>query len=164
VRGAAIVVKYLDQFEPEVAAYITARYVLNAMAKRSKLQTVALAISKALEDALNHETLQKENPGLYRQLLRKIEKSSDERYRHVLLKRQQKFAGIETVEWTMKHKLQTGELLVHLMAQSTDMIVRSRTRWRDAAPPSSSCRRRRRSNGWRRRTRAASCSRPCSCR
>lgn len=123
VRGAAVVVKYLDQFDADVAAYITARYVLNAMAKRSKLQTVALAIAKALEDALSHETLRKENPGLYQQLLRKIAKSSDERYRHVLLKRQSKFAGIETIAWTTKHKLQLGELLVTLMANCQDPLV-----------------------------------------
>lgn len=123
LRGAAVVVKYLDQFDADVVAYITARYTLNAMAKRAKLQTVALSISKALEDALNHDELKKENPGLYRQLLRKIEKSNDERYRHVLLKRQQKFAGIETIQWTIKHKLQLGELLVHLMATATDTVV-----------------------------------------
>jgi DNA-directed RNA polymerase len=122
VRGAAVVVKFLDQYPADAAAYITARYVLNSMSKGLSLQAVALALAKALEDALSHDHLQKENPGLYRQLLRKIEKSSDERYRHVLLRRQQKYAGIETVPWSTKHRLQLGELLIHLMAESTGMV------------------------------------------
>lgn len=121
-RGAAVVAKFLSQFDADVVAYITARYVLNAMVKRSKLQTVALAVSKALEDAINHDELKEKNPGLYRQLQRKIEKSSDERYRHVLLKRQQKYAGLATIEWSLKNKLQIGELLVHLMASATGLV------------------------------------------
>lgn len=121
-RGAATVVKYLDQFDVDVVSYITAQRTINAIPMRMTLQNLALTLSRALEDACNHDRLKQENPGLYRQLLRKIEKSSDERYRHVVLLKQMKFAKVETVEWTLKHSFQMGELLVHLFAQSTGLV------------------------------------------
>jgi DNA-directed RNA polymerase len=121
-RKNASVVKWLSQFTPEAAAFVTARQAINAMTKKVPLQKVALGIASLLEDTLSYEELRINHPGLYRQLQRKIEKTSGEKYRHIVLRRQEKFAGIETIRWEITDKVKLGQILLHLMQHSTSLI------------------------------------------
>lgn len=122
-RRNAYVAKYLAQFEADAAAYVTARQVLNAMTRKVSLIKVALGIANMLEDTLSYERLRKEQRALYRQLQKKIENSSSESYRHVILRRQQKFAGIERIKWDITDKVKLGQLLIELMQQSTGLVT-----------------------------------------
>lgn len=120
-RGASAV-KFLSQFEADVAAFVATRQAINAMTKRIPLQRVALSIASMLEDCQNHDKLKEQEPKLYKMLLRKIEKSNNEGYRHVILVRQQKFAGIETIKWGIGDKLKLGHVLLNLLEVSTGLI------------------------------------------
>lgn len=121
-RRNAGVVKYLAQFDADVAAFVTARQAINAMTKRLPLQRVALSISNMLEDCLTHDKLREKEPRMYDQLMRKIGKSHNEGYRHVILRRQQKYAGVETIKWDISDRLKMGQVLLHLMQETTGMI------------------------------------------
>lgn len=106
---------FLRDIDPQVAAYVTARAVVNGMVKRLTLQAVALSISSLLEDAVNFEALKSESPRGYKQLQRKIAHTSDPGYRHVVLRKQQKYAGVKSIKWGRKEKAAIGLLLIDLM-------------------------------------------------
>lgn len=120
-RGAGMA-KFLTQFEPERIAFVVARKVIHKITDKVLLSTLANGVAGALEDCLNFDTLAKEAPALYRQLLKKIEKSNDEGYRHIVMKKQQQFAKVETIKWGLPEKVRMGVTLIHLMAESTGLI------------------------------------------
>lgn len=106
---------FLQDVDAEVVAYLTARRCIAAMVKRETLQTVAFGIASMIEDAVNFDKLRDENPRAYRLLQRKIAKSSDPGYRHVVMRKQQKYAGVRAIKWGRNEKLAMGLLLVELM-------------------------------------------------
>ncbi|MDF0504878.1 hypothetical protein POK33_29515 [Burkholderia cenocepacia] len=117
------IIKYLDQFEDrKLVAYVTAKVVFNHMGKMSVLGAVAGDIANRLEDCLNFDALKEAEPGLYKQLLKKIEHSRDERHRHIVLRVQQKFAKVATIKWGKAEKMRLGTTLVYLFAEATGLV------------------------------------------
>lgn len=116
------VVKFLSQFDSERAAFVTARRVIHSITEKVLLQTLATQVASALEDCLNFDKLAEEEPRLYRQLLKKIEKTNDEGRRHVIMRVQQKYAKIDSIRWGLSEKVRLGTTLVHLMAEHTGLI------------------------------------------
>lgn len=112
---------FLAELDPLVVAYLTARRCIQGMVKHESLQSVAFGIAAMLEDAVNFDRLKEENPRAYRLLQRKIAHTSNARYRHVVMRKQQKYAGIRTAKWETGHRLSLGVLLIDLM--QTSVIV-----------------------------------------
>lgn len=106
---------FLQDIDPMTAAFLTARKVVGALARRMSLQTVALDLASILEDVVNFDKLREESPRGYAQLQRKIAGSSHQGYRHVVMRRQQKYAGVRTIKWGNRDKLSLGLLLIDLM-------------------------------------------------
>lgn len=132
---SASIGKFLAQFSPERAAFIVSRRVIHSITDKVLLSTAALGVANALEDCVNHDALQKEAPKLYKQLLRKIAHSNDEGYRHIVMKRQQEFAGISYIKWGLTEKARLGTTLIHLMADTTGLIdIVKITRGRNDTP------------------------------
>lgn len=117
--GAA---KFLAQFEPERAAFIVARRVIHSCTDKVLLSTLAIQVANALEDCLNFDALETEAPKLHSQLLKKIKNSNDEGYRHVVMKKQQEFAGVSTIKWGISEKARLGTTLIHHLADATGLI------------------------------------------
>lgn len=109
---------FLQDVDPLAAAWLTARKVIGSMTKRASLQNVALSLAGIIEDAVNFDKLATEAPKAYKKLQQKISKSSDQGYRHVVMRRQQKYAGVRTIKWSVKDKLTLGMLLIDLMENS----------------------------------------------
>jgi DNA-directed RNA polymerase len=116
------IAKFLAQFSPERAAFIVARRVIHSITDKILLSTAAIQVANALEDCLNHDALEAEAPLLYKQLCRKIQHSNDEGYRHIVMKRQQEYAGVATIKWGVTEKARMGTTLIHLMVESTGLI------------------------------------------
>ncbi|SMG43711.1 DNA-directed RNA polymerase [Paraburkholderia susongensis] len=117
------IIKYLDQFEDrKLVAFVTAKVVFNHMGKMSVIGAVAGDIANRLEDCLNFDALKAAEPGLYKQLLKKIEKTRDERHRHIVLRVQQKFAKVATIKWGVSEKMRLGTALIHLFAEATGLV------------------------------------------
>lgn len=114
--------KFLTQFEAERAAFIVARKVIHQITDKVLLSTLATQVANSLEDCLNFDKLEAENPKLYKQLLKKIEKSNDEGYRHIVMKRQQEYAEVTTIKWGLSEKVRLGVTLIHLMAEATGLV------------------------------------------
>jgi DNA-directed RNA polymerase, mitochondrial len=106
------------QDDVELVAFATMHAVIQSITTGVKLQHVARTIGVTLEDQVNHEKLREQEPGLYRQLQRKIKKSTHQGYRHVVLHRQQKFAGIKTIRWGTGERVRVGALLIEIMQET----------------------------------------------
>lgn len=127
LEGAAArtvgIYKYLDQFEDrKLVAFVTAKVVFNHIGKMSVLGAVAGDIANRLEDCLNFDALKQAEPKLYKQLLKKIEHTRDERHRHIVLRVQQKFAKVATIKWGKAEKMRLGTTLVYLFAEATGLV------------------------------------------
>jgi DNA-directed RNA polymerase len=117
------VIRYMDQFpDRNMLAYVTAQAVFNHMGRMATLQAASLAVSVALEDCLNFDALKEAEPKLYKQLLKKIQHSSDDRHRHIVLRVQQKFAGVKAIKWGISEKMRLGSTLIHLFAEATGLV------------------------------------------
>lgn len=106
---------FLQDIEPMTAAFLTARKVVGSLARKDSIQSVALSLSSLLEDVVNFDKLKDESPRGYAQLQRKIKGSSHQGYRHVVMRKQMKYAGVRTIKWGSKDKLALGLLLIDLM-------------------------------------------------
>ena len=127
-HGAGTIAFLADTgLDPMVICYVTCKSVINAMVTGMQPQTVALAITKALEDTVNYDNLAETDPKAYRQLQRKIAKSTHPGYRHIVLRVQQRYAGIKAIKWGTAERLRMGTLLIELAQQSTGMFDLVRT-------------------------------------
>lgn len=61
---------YLRQVEPEQAAYLAARVIINHVAQQTSLQTVSRDIGRAIRDHLAWLKLREKEPFLYKRALR----------------------------------------------------------------------------------------------
>lgn len=112
----------LEEVEsPDTIAYITSKAVINGMARRSSLATVARGIAAQLEDAINFDKLKEEEPGLHKQLMSKIAKSSDAGYRHGVMRKQLKFAALVCVKWGTSERLRLGLHLIDIMQKTVTL-------------------------------------------
>lgn len=116
------VCKYLTQFSTEQVAFITAQAALSGIMGRQLLTQTAIKIASALEDTINFEELKAKNARAYRLLMKKIEGSSDDGYRHIVMLRQLEYAKLDRVKWGTSEKVRLGTMLVQLMADATGLI------------------------------------------
>lgn len=141
-RKSAGTIQFLEQYEPEVPAYVTAKLCIDAIAGGTRIQSLALDIAHLLEEQMNVEVMREASDKtdidrisrglhplhLYKRFLNKLKISQDGRYRHVLLKGKQEFIGIKAIRWGTGEKLRVGTLLVEIFAQATGLVELVSTR------------------------------------
>jgi len=116
-------VRYLDQFsDRKLVAFVTAKVILNHISSASMVGAVAGDIANRLEDCLNFDDLKEQQPGLYKQLIKKIENSRDERHRHIVLRIQQRYAKITPIKWGRSEKIRLGMNLITLFSEATGLV------------------------------------------
>lgn len=118
-------VKYLNQIEPEVAAAITSRVVLDGIAKGAKLVPLARSISSMIEDELAYRAFAKQDKKTFDMLVKR-EKSvngSDYRRQRNSMMHNMKARNIEWDEWPVQDQAQVGSKLIEIMAQTTGLVT-----------------------------------------
>jgi DNA-directed RNA polymerase len=113
---------FLSQYEPDMLAFITAKVIIGAMISKVSRTSVAMQLGKLLEEHDNFEQLRLEAPREYKQLLKKIEKSSDPEYRHIVMRKQQQFAKVMKIKWDTSERLWVGEYLIECCQQVSGMF------------------------------------------
>jgi DNA-directed RNA polymerase len=119
---AASVAYFMAQFDSDVVAYMAVRKIINGLTARVPLTRLAASIGTYLEDAVNFENLRTEAPGLYRQLQRRIATRKDAGVRHLILRRQSKYAGLKTVTWDQTSRVKLGLRLIDFVVEGTGLI------------------------------------------
>lgn len=115
---SASIAYFLAQFDADVAAFMALKKIIGGLAQRVPLTRMASSIGTYFEDAVNFRQLEKEAPGLYRQLQRRIATRKDAGVRHLILRRQSKYAGLKTVTWDQSSKVKLGLRLIDFVAET----------------------------------------------
>lgn len=125
-RGAAYAP--LKLLEPEIAAFIAARSLLDSIGLSKSYTASASLVGSFLEDEVRFAWLRKHHPGLFRKLDRQLSRSGNyERKRTVIVHTMNKHKvadpeGNVFVTWDDPMKAKVGALLIDLFRTSTGMV------------------------------------------
>lgn len=118
---------YLKKIEPEVAALITARVVLDGVAKGSILVALARNVAQLIEDELAFRAFKAAEPQAFSWLVRR-EKAQDAasytRQRNVM-HYNAKARGVTWEEWDNRTQMLVGSKLIEIMVAKTGLVTRT---------------------------------------
>lgn len=119
--------RFLQDIDPKVCAYVCARRALNGASAGDSLQSIAIGIGSLLEEHVMFESFAKEEPGLYNYFQRQANKSTTARYKRARLRGGVKAAerngsDIKHIEWTELEKLRVGEKLLDLFIRTCGLV------------------------------------------
>lgn len=120
----ATAVKYIEQIEPEAAALITARVVLDSVTKHVTLVPLARKVATMIEDELAFRQFAKADRNSFDWLVKR-EKSvngSDYRRQRNVMYHNMKAREIEWEEWAPDVQVQVGSRLIEIMVETTGLI------------------------------------------
>lgn len=115
-----IAVKYLDQIEPDVAAYIALRMVVDSLTgKKVALQSVAVHIGKRIEDEVRFTKFKETSSRMYARALEKAKAgTSYHRKKATMSGYERRFGGEEWTSWPEQDCLHVGSLLIDFILQT----------------------------------------------
>ena len=116
-------VKYLELLEPEVLALVTARTVLDGVAKEDNVVPLARRIATLLEDELSFRKFKKEFPKEFDYLVNRQERLSShyDRNSRVLI-HNMKARGVDPEDWPAKDQVRVGVKLIEIMVETTGLV------------------------------------------
>lgn len=123
VGRANAAARLLEDLNPRVVAYITARVVLDKVGSSTMLQGVAIALASCIEDEARFtafETVDKEHYDLTQKHLKG---TSHRRHRTRVMVYQMNKNGVAWADWPESQKVQLGVRLIELFAESTGLIT-----------------------------------------
>lgn len=120
-RLGAVSIIIEEELDLAVVAYMTAKTIIDKLTSRTnKLQTVAVIISKNIEDELRYASFQKQHPWLFKKLINEIE-NTRARKRQNLVAAYNRYCD-QWVSWSEHQRLHLGMFLVDLFMQNTGFI------------------------------------------
>lgn len=117
---------FLKEIEPEAAALITARVVLDGVAKGDILVPLARRVASMIEDEMAFRKFKEADPSTYSWLVKReqqVNGSSYRRQRQSLL-HNMRARHIEFEEWSPRDQVLVGTKLIEIMAETTGLIHR----------------------------------------
>lgn len=115
-RHAAL--RYLELVKPEVAAYMTARAVIDTYTKPRRATRMAAIIGGRLEDEVRYADFKEKAPGLWHVLSKQTKGSSDRHKRATLIHTYNKHVA-EWSSWPETELLHVGMKLLELFIDAT---------------------------------------------
>lgn len=132
-RSAAV--RSLELIEPEVAAFMATKAVLNGISGKQRLQAVAVEIGGMIEDEVRFQVFSEAkriNPITGNEVTlehyvdaiveRLEEESSDYRYKRTVLIHAMNKKGVEWQDWTKPDKLILGTKLIEIVEETTKVV------------------------------------------
>lgn len=126
---------YLDLLDPDVAAYLAAKAIIDGITGRLRIQNVAVRIGNMIEDEVHFQAFEAGegiNPrtgqmGKLRKLFQKISRgleadSADYNHKRTVLMHSAGKAGVEWTDWPKTDKLHIGIKLIEITEAATHMV------------------------------------------
>jgi DNA-directed RNA polymerase len=114
-------VKYLEGVDPETAAYLTARVILDKMSSSIMLQTLANRVGMAIEDEVRFRTFEQVAADGYKMTERSLEKTTNTRHRRRVLVFQMNRNGLAWEQWPVADTINLGVKLIELFVEATGL-------------------------------------------
>lgn len=117
-------VKWLEPFNPDALAYLTAIHVINAVTGDPKrIQAIAEGIAIAIEDDINYSKFREQQPGLYKHLMKVLKKSTSARHRKGVMSAAMSRTELDTFTFPGNDRVNVGAKLIELFVESTGLAV-----------------------------------------
>lgn len=114
----------LAMVEPELAAFMVVRVVLDHLNSRPRLQTLAYEVGILIEDELRFRHMQDNTPGLYHWAKNRIvETSANPKYQRRVMLHYQRKLGQPWEDWSRDHRIMLGVKLIELMITHTGIVA-----------------------------------------
>jgi len=119
-------VKFIELFQPEVVALVTARVILDGIVKCRILQDVAIKIGGRLEDEHRFRRFEEERGGLFHTVNKNFDEGpwgyNTPRRRSTLIHAMNKFS-VAVARWTQMDRLHTGMKCIDLFVKAGDWVT-----------------------------------------
>lgn len=114
----------LKKIEPEVAAYLTCRVVLDGVAKGDKLVTLARRVASLIEDELAFRAFRETDRQTFDWLVKREKRVNGSCYRRqrLSIKHNMNARGIESEEWSPTQAAHVGTKLIEIMIATTGLV------------------------------------------
>ena len=114
----------LKGVDTDLLAYLTCRYVMNAVAMHYPLTSTTIELGRALEDELMLRSAAKHNRGSSKWVEREVKrrKISSKRMQKEFHVKVSKYKGHEWDRWSKDKRWQVGTALIHMFAEATRLV------------------------------------------
>ncbi|BAF89605.1 DNA-directed RNA polymerase [Azorhizobium caulinodans ORS 571] len=113
--------KYVEMVEPEVAAYLALKTVLDSITRRETLQRCAIRVASALQDEVRMRAFRERHPERFKVTMSKIERATSRRYKTTVARLMAGRVGIDE-DWPTSDKLHVGIKLIEVLREATGMV------------------------------------------
>lgn len=114
--------KYVTRLDVDTVANITARAVLDEIARKSTLTKVAMGIGMLMESEVNARIFEEQMPRAYAKFHEKASKENLEKRKWAHLLYPAKLLGVELEEWSDRDRILVGTKLVELFVGATGLV------------------------------------------
>lgn len=114
----------LNSLEPEKAAYLTLKTVIDGVSKRYSLTKVAMAIAGVLEDEFKFSIFENKEKAWFRVIRNEVTKRTSNRHfrRYAIIHTMNKKALIDYEPWSKTDKLHLGIKLIDILVRKTGIV------------------------------------------
>ena len=119
---------YLRLIDPDTAAYIAVRSVLDSITLRQTLNKSAIRIAACLEDQVRFTKFEAECEPLFKTIQKSLKGKQSYKYKHRIMVRYMNKAKIEWESWPMSDKLHLGCKLIDIIIRTKGIIQRKKVR------------------------------------
>ena len=113
---------YLKEIDPDTAAYIALRSVLDSITLRQSLTKAATRLSGCIEDQVRFTKFEKECEPLFKVVQKSLKGKQSYLYKHRIMARYMNKAEVKWDSWPTKDRVHLGSTLINLIAVNTGYI------------------------------------------
>ena len=115
-------VKYLAQVDPEIAAFIVLKSVLDGVTQTQILQKTAMQIGNMIEDEIRFAIFEEMERKKYRSARERVKKATVYRHKRISMTAMMRAADIDFEPWSRRDKLHIGVNLIDIVMQATGYV------------------------------------------
>lgn len=112
----------LKELPPKVVAGLTARCILDCISIERKITSTAITIGRLLEDELKFRKVKAEEPALWNQICRVLDRHKSQKTKSKFINKTMKFHDLVVPSWSREEAASVGLTCIELLRQSTGII------------------------------------------
>ena len=113
---------YIDMLDPQIAAALTARTVIDSISMHERLTKASFKVARVLEDEVKWREMKDQHPDLWKLQKDHLKKIPGYENKRRFLRNTEKFIELQFSKWPKNIRLKIGMTLVELMRVSTGII------------------------------------------
>lgn len=114
---------FLQGFEVETLAWVTAQACISQLHQRPYMAAVASSVAMRLEQTINIDSILAANPRLGAKVAKQVAKQSRDNNRLVFIRKGADMVDVKYIQWDTSVRTRIGSLLIEMFAQSTGLVA-----------------------------------------